>query len=315
MDRSALDELLELFSGPRRLFYYDKDEYARYLLQRQVASAAKPLATIRQTNCSRLLDRPTIKAAMGRWGDGMLNKERLQLIRSPNPLPFRITFSEWGDAKRCRYNGNQTSRPGYNFVIQLNFANDHNQAYKKAVFKQLGWHPFYFSCHPVQAQEEFTLAWARIDLSENLEEALIEEIQSDWWKDASSEIIRRQHRKRDANGKWREWTETKSRHRLDVEEYEAYHNNVLKAYGELWSEAMLTATLQFLWEEIGVSSIFYHTYETGCQLKSCKPPRSLYTKLPKRFCFEETKQSPRFLARSVRRLPKKHQAAAKFWVV
>jgi hypothetical protein len=315
MDRSTLDELLDLFSGPRRLFYYDKDEYARYLLQRQVVAAGKSLSSIRQSNWSRLLDRPKLKAALGQWGDGMLSFDRLELLRAARPLPFRITFDRWGEAQKSRYNWTQVSRPGYNLVIQLNFANDHNQVYNQTVFQPLGRHPFYFSCHPVRAQEEFTLAWARIDLSDNLEEALIEEIQSDWWKDASKEIIRRQHRKRDASGKWREWTETKSRHQLDVKAYEDYLHNVLTAYGELWSEAMLTATLQFLWEEIGVNRIFYHTYETGCQLKNCKPPRSLYTSLPKRFCFQETAQSPQFLASALKRIPKKKRANAKFWLI
>lgn len=314
MDRSTIDELLELYSGTRRLFYYDKDEYARYLLQRQVKTSTA-LKDIRQTNWSRLLDRPKLKSASGDWGDGQLNAERLELLRSPNPLPFRITFSKWGEARRDRYNWTQTSRPGYNLVLQLNFANEHNREYNKAVYQKLGWHPFYFSCHPARANKEFTLAWARIDLSENLEEALIEEIQSDWWRDASDEIIHRQHRKRDANGQWREWTETKSRHQLDIKAYEAYHSNVLKAYGEIWPEAILTATLQFLWEEIGVSRIFYHTYKIGCKLKNCRPPRSLYTKLPKRFCFEPTSEYPQFIAKSVKRLPKSHQTGVRFWKI
>lgn len=315
MDRSTLDELLELYAGNRRLFYYDKDEYARYLLARQVEGHPLSLAKIRQSHWMRLLERPAIKTALGQWGDGQLSYQRLELLRSANPLPFRITFSEWGEAKHYPHNYNQTSRPGYNLVLQLNFANEHNRVYQQTVENKLGWHPFHYACHPAQADQEYTLAWARIDLSDNLEEALLEEIQSDWWRAASTEIIRRKHRKRDVNGKWQEWTEARSRHQLDVKTYEAYLNGNLKAYGKLWSEAILTATLQFLWEEIGVSKVFYHSYETGCKLKNCQPPRSLYTQLPKRFCFTQSENAPQFIERSLRRLPAKFRKKASFWTI
>ncbi len=61
---------------------------------------------------------------------------------------------------------------------------------------------------------------------------------------------------------------------------------------------MLAASLQFLFVELGISDIYYHHYESGCQLKSIscgKPPRSIYTDLPKKFCFGKTEQTPEFL--------------------
>lgn len=67
-----------------------------------------------------------------------------------------------------------------------------------------------------------------------------------------------------------------------------------------WQEAMLTAALRFLVYEIGMRRIFYHTETTGAFLKNIrgtKPPRSLYTELPKRFCFDETDTVPELLTR------------------
>ena len=63
---------------------------------------------------------------------------------------------------------------------------------------------------------------------------------------------------------------------------------------------MLAATIWFLREEIGISRIYYHTHEYGAQLKRIRwglPPRSLYTSLPRRFCFERTEEAPEFLVR------------------
>jgi hypothetical protein len=53
-------------------------------------------------------------------------------------------------------------------------------------------------------------------------------------------------------------------------------------------------------EEIGIGKIYYHTFNFGCRIKriaGSKPPVSLYTKLPDRFCFKKTNQAPGFLMR------------------
>ena len=66
---------------------------------------------------------------------------------------------------------------------------------------------------------------------------------------------------------------------------------------------MLAATLWFLYVELGIQRIYYHAYESGCVLKhinSTKPPRSLYTELPRKFCFEKTTQAPEFLLQDKR---------------
>jgi len=50
--------------------------------------------------------------------------------------------------------------------------------------------------------------------------------------------------------------------------------------------------------ELGISKVYYHTYESGNYFKGLpeysRPPRSLYTKLPKRFGFKETQEKPEF---------------------
>ena len=61
---------------------------------------------------------------------------------------------------------------------------------------------------------------------------------------------------------------------------------------------MLAAAVWFLRSELGLKRIFYYTFDTGNELKrlACdKPPRSLYTDLPRRFCFRRTHNGPLFL--------------------
>ena len=86
----------------------------------------------------------------------------------------------------------------------------------------------------------------------------------------------------------------------------------------MWDEAMLAATLWFLRVELGIRWIFYHTFETGNWLKDMirsKPPRSLYTDLPKQFCFQETYNPPAFIMRSRRKWTIKEFEKLRFYVL
>lgn len=93
------------------------------------------------------------------------------------------------------------------------------------------------------------------------------------------------------------------------ETFQRYADVVLKTYRRQWHDALLSAVLFFLREELGISRVFYHTPESHKALKRMHgtlPPRSLYTDLPRRFCFRTTEEFPRFLAqRGIRRTASK----------
>ena len=66
----------------------------------------------------------------------------------------------------------------------------------------------------------------------------------------------------------------------------------------------MTAAIWFLKEELGIHRIFYNTFETGIRLENIDwgaPPRSMYTTLPRRFCFKECEEPPVFLRKSKHR--------------
>lgn len=80
------------------------------------------------------------------------------------------------------------------------------------------------------------------------------------------------------------------------------YREVLRPYSKVWDEAILTAALCFIRRELGIREVFYHSYDTGNRLKGIeryyeygKPPRYLYTDLPKKFCFVKTSEAPDFL--------------------
>jgi hypothetical protein len=76
-----------------------------------------------------------------------------------------------------------TSRRGFNLVLQLNFSSRHDEPYRKLVDPD-DYRPFELGGHPVAKGALHTLAWSRLDIDLNTGEALIEEIQTDWIREA-----------------------------------------------------------------------------------------------------------------------------------
>ncbi len=57
-----------------------------------------------------------------------------------------------------------------------------------------------------------------------------------------------------------------------------YLQDALLPHVAIWKEAMLSAALWFIFKELGITTIYYHSYESGCVLKDIehgRPPRSL----------------------------------------
>jgi hypothetical protein len=203
--------------------------------------------------------------------------------------PYWLSLSRWGDPDNSAEE-QQTIRPGYNLVLQVNFPRWHAPAYRH-LLDPAGQRPLVNEDHPVRRGEPDTMAWARIDLDLYRREALIEEIQTDWLREAFDllELAAR--------------AERGGRHRFEycglemaVSAVREYYRLHVSRHRAIWAELTLTAALWFLWEKLAISRVWYFTY-AGSWLKgeSCEPPRSLYENLPKRFAFTKTKEAPGFL--------------------
>jgi hypothetical protein len=300
MDIEQIEDLRAMLPAGRTLFTYAKQQYGLQLL-RYAAPRPTPVNALRQTPAAPLLQKPRVKTALAQCGKE-LRREFLdaQIACLPDPEHYALTLGVWAAAS-SRGRALQTSRAGANLVLQLNFSHRHNRAFERLVKPKDGWE---FNCggHPAlrdeRASRRYTLAWARLDIDFDQGEALIEEIQTDWIRQA---LALRQRLESVMQGKTRRpiyWQRRFDGKDADIVEYCEQH---LAPHRERWDEAMLSATLFFLREELGIAGIWTHTPQSGVFLKRLghysAPPVSLYSDLPKRFCFRETETLPGFLAR------------------
>jgi hypothetical protein len=294
MDNRQLGEICECISLHDRLFHYFKDRYALMLLS-YVMGDRKSLRELRESNFGRLLDKPVLRNIVRRLPDGRLTRAALDTAWPASIEAFHLSLGSWGNSGHNHVSYYQTSRAGKNLVLRLDFSAKHNRQYHR-LLEPSGGHPFELHSHPISGDGAHTMAWARIDVDLEAGEALIEEIQNDW--------IRMAIRDRNAMAAWTdEQREGSAYHRngssYRVRQLDLYIETVLRPYIDIWDEAMLAAAIWFLREELGIRRIFYHTFESGIELKRIagpSPPRSLYTSLPRRFCFREVNQKPAFLA-------------------
>lgn len=296
MQETLIQEIMEYYRGERPLFYYFKDRYALMLLA-YYARAGRSISQIKQSEFRRLLQKPALKALTRQSGNGRLTSDALNASWPEQPECFVVTFGKWGGRGKEDRFYNQTSRPGANLVLQLNFSQKHTGLYRRLI-PPGETHPFECRCHPVSKGKYRTLAWVRLDIDYDHNEALIEEVQNDWIRMA----LKKKHIARDLlNNAFSEHAARRHKKHLDCnpEALLAYIDQALAPYIRIWSEAALSAAIWFLKEEIDIGTIYYHTFNTGCRLKRieyAKPPKSIYTTLPEKFCFNKTDRVPGFLS-------------------
>ncbi|MGI9463102.1 MAG: hypothetical protein ACR2OM_04145 [Aestuariivirgaceae bacterium] len=314
MDIKLANEIIACLPKERTLFPYYEDRYAVMLLER-LAGEGIAIADIKSSGFGKLLSRPLIKRLVATKGDGWLSYGDLLTIPASDVEHYVLTLGLWGSA-HGRANWCQTSRRGVNLVLQLNFSRKHDRLYRKLVDPQ-DCKPFVMDCHPVCTRGRNTLAWARIDLDWQNGEALVEEVQNDWLRDAEFYLRTARHLLTSNRG-LRSTIHVGFQNEVRAIDVVTYVEKVLKLHRRVWSEAMLAAAIWFLCDEIGIHRIWYHDHDTGARLKKIdqvKPPRSLYTDLPKRFCFERTCKAPEFILERATRPFKRDLNAAKehFW--
>ncbi len=288
MNPQQLDEIIACLPQERTPFHYFRDRYALMLLGYVVRREMK-VAALRASPFGRLLDKSVLRSTLDRLADGKLRATQLDHRWPKRYVSFLLTVGRFGG----RYS-NQTSRPGYNLVLQLNFTRQHDRPYTRLV-KPRRDAVFNYRSHPILRRKtrpyfRETLAWSRLDINLATSEAVIEEIQSDWVRQAQSAHAQLHSSPQRFNDDW----EVDG----DAEHFTRYMDKILAPYLKLWDEAMLAASIAFLREELGIQTIYYHTNDTGYALKGIqgrRPPRSLYTDLPRRFCFQEQETMPSFL--------------------
>ena len=248
-------------------------------------------------------------------GDGVLTRDDLLAVRPTELEHYVLTVGLWGwkSGDRDWY---QTTRSGVNIVLQLNFSRKHDRLYRKLIDPH-DRKPYTLLYHPVCKRGRNTLAWARLDMELATGEALIEEVQTDWLREAYWHLRDAEYALRGSNQADAERIEVCGA-KVKALDVVRYGRQVLQIHRRYWADAMLSAAIWFLIEEIGIRRIWYHDHATGARLKKVgggKPPRSLYTDLPRRFCFERTSDAPSFLAACAPKQTKQmiRYGKARFW--
>lgn len=284
MKITTVEEIIACLPKGRTIFPYYRDRYAALLLAWTLKERT-PIAEIKRGQFAPLLRKAPVAQILELCGDGLLGEQELQMAWAEPHDQFLLTLASWGNQRR---GWQQTSRPGANLVLQVNLPDSYRRA-----LEQLFNDANVFRCYGHPAREhgvdEFfrpTLGWIRLDIDFDTDTVLIEELQSDlirfvingatWLRNLGHEPTRQVTRQLE------------------------FCDRLIARHGKTCAETLLSAALWFIREELGLKEVWYHTFSTGSQLKRIKdrhPPRSLYTTLPQRFCFERTRQQPEFLRR------------------
>lgn len=286
-------EVMDCLPAGRTLFRYAKDDYA-FLLLRMLGGREPSIHKLRQTPVRKLLEKPAVKPFLAACAGGTLAPDALPENRySSEERCYRLSLDQWGGSSSRRWRWEQVSRKGASLVLQMNLNREQTEKLRSTYVSEDS-DPFENYGHPARSGDFPTLAWARLDFDLETGEALIEELQTDLLRDFQRIAEDAYEAKRKGSASFEKWGGT-----FDTARLIRCWENDFSAERAHWQEAMLCAALRFLVFEIGVRSIFYHTETTGAFLKNIrgtKPPRSLYTELPKRFCFDETDTVPQLLA-------------------
>jgi hypothetical protein len=297
VEHGLAEKVLGSLPGDRVPFRYFKDRYALQLLA-YAAAEGRGLSEMRRGRFRPLLQKPAVRRILGDRGDRGVDWGLLDSYFPAATEGYELTFDTWGSEHGARWN--QTTRPGFNIVVQLNFPAAHDRAYRRYV-QPRGDDPFAFEWHPINRKGRHTLAWSRLDIDLEHGEALIEEIQSDWIREADRASQDALASLTEGGFETPRWLGDVG---CDALQLFRYVEHVLSRHRRIWDEAVLAASLWLIREQLGIRRIYMHTHETGCTLKGIKgwrPPRSLYEHVPRTFCFERVTEAPKFLRRQLRR--------------
>ncbi len=307
MNKQLLDEVLYCLSDDRHTYHYFKDKYCMFLLAHYIKEDT-PIKNIKNSDLARFCHKPLVKKWLAQQGSKQFQSEMITTMWPVELFHFTLTLGQWGGDDPY---WQQTARPGFNLVLQLNFSRFHDRLYENIMDDEAEFQPFSCDSHPISTHRN-TIAWARLDFSEDLSEVLIEEVQNDWlryaWEAYLNLVENPQRTRLKRYGFKPNWN------RLD-----AYFKQVIKPIMSIWDEAVLCATIEYVVNHIGAEKIYMHDHQTGVALKSMEytqPPKSLYTKLPKKFGFESTKEPPLFLQQDryvVRKLKKIQKKITPQW--
>ena len=299
MKQKEIDFLMHCLMG-EWTYAYRKDKYALHILNYMFPGQHR-VSEVKSSRYKGLLNKSLVSELLAQSGDGLVNFNPEHAF-DPNDKYFRISLGTWGEVQRWKKgNYHQVTRPELNLTLLVNFDKDHDLIFFQGMGKE-NVDMFGMAFHP-NSPKHNTLGWARLDISLETNEVLIEEVQNDWLRDVK--YYQRQLKLAD-----------KQDQKYWLHDYEAWwskYTEFVWVYMKMWDELILSATLWFIRDELGIENVWYHSFDSSNYYKQVsrysQPPRSVYTALPRKFGFEETLEVPRMIreCRSIRKLVRRGQ--------
>jgi hypothetical protein len=296
MKLEDVNEIISCLGSEKQVFHYFKDRYCldniSYEMTRQNKSKFK-VSELKSSQLSRFMQKPIINDKLKYFGRGEIRQSDLALFWPEKMESFVLGLGCWGESQRgC----DQTTRNQCNLVLQLNFSSQHIKDYERLVKPNDSNGPFECWGHPVSKHHRKTMSWVRMDIDYDTNEVLIEEIQNDWLRNAKGVLTCLRKRREKAPK-----TKPSQVNRFidaSYDELEQYVEKSLAPFEKIWAEASMTAAINFIRQHLEIDNIYYHSFDTGVKIKQVcgKPPRSMYTKLPKKFGFELGNEAPKFIS-------------------
>jgi hypothetical protein len=296
MKREDVNEIMSCLGDEKKVFHYFKDRYCLdsidYEMQRQERTEFR-VSELKTGKLSRFSSKPIIQEKLKYFGNGAIQQSELALFWPEQQESFVLGIDCWGNSER---GWDQTTRNECNLVLQLNFSQQHIKDYMRLVKPNDSYGPFEYRGHPISKYDRKTMSWIRMDIDFDTNEVLIEEIQNDWLRNAKRVLNRLRARRE----KTPDIKPSQVNRFIDAsyKELEQYVEQILTPYEKIWAEASMTAAIKFIRQDLGIDTIYFHSFDTGVKIKQVcgLPPKSMYTKLPKQFGFELGDEAPKFIA-------------------
>ena len=137
MKTSTLNWVYKCVANQKKHFKYEKGLYVYNLLNIALKNGAKSKKDLQNSPYNFLMNKPEIKTITQNTGAGVFTQDQLKWVNKEEKF-FGVSVGKWGEDKSHRNSSYyQTSCPGKNLVLQLNFDNEHDIIYHKS-FNHLG---------------------------------------------------------------------------------------------------------------------------------------------------------------------------------
>ena len=134
MELKEIEYIESCLDFGQKYFGYFKDRYALMLLStrlRAMEAENVKIADLKKSEIGFLLDKTPVKNIISRLPSKTVNAETFANIWHEEFLHFNLELGRWGEfvSKHRKDSWYQTSRPGYNLVLRLNFSWQHDMPY------------------------------------------------------------------------------------------------------------------------------------------------------------------------------------------